>query len=557
MKRFAKLSKKLKVFILVISIAIGSLCIYSFVDNDFEIAKNLDIFTTLFRELNYNYVDEIKPGELMRTGIDAMLKSLDPYTVFIPESDLESYKFLTTGEYGGIGAYIHKQGEDLVISEPYEGSPIQKAGVQAGDAILEINGNSMKNKTVEDISKLLKGEAGTQVRIKMKRAVEDKSFDVLVTRENIKMNSIPFSGMLDKNVAYISLSDFTQNAGENVKNTFLKLKEKNNVKGLILDLRGNGGGLLQEAILIANIFLDKGELVVNTKGKMAEMNRSYRTTEMPVDKKIPLVVLVDENTASASEIVSGAIQDLDRGVVIGQRTFGKGLVQNVVSLSYNCKLKVTISKYYIPSGRCIQAIDYSHKNKEGGFDKYADSLQKPFKTKVGRVVYDGKGIKPDVVIPAKKLSNISTSLMTKYLVFDFATKFKHDHSTIPPANEFQITDKIFNDFISYISDKDFEYTTESEKNLKNFKEIIEKEKYFDKVKSEYEALYNKILHKKNQDVDTFKDEIKELLKNEIVSRYYFQKGRIEASLSGDPVINQAIHVLSDSTEYKSILKGTL
>ena len=557
MKRFAKLSKKFKVFILVISIAIGSLCVYSFVDNDFEIAKNLDIFTSLFRELNYNYVDEIKPGELIRTGIDAMLKSLDPYTVFIPESDLESYKFLTTGEYGGIGAYIHKQGEDLVISEPYEGSPIQKAGVQAGDVILEINGNSMKNKTVEDISKLLKGEAGTQVRIKMKRAVEDKSFDILVTRENIKMNSIPFSGMLDQNVAYISLSDFTQNAGENVKNIFLKLKEKNNVKGLILDLRGNGGGLLQEAILIANIFLDKGELVVNTKGKMTEMNRSYRTTEMPVDKKIPLVVLVDENTASASEIVSGAIQDLDRGVVIGQRTFGKGLVQNVVSLSYNCKLKVTISKYYIPSGRCIQAIDYSHKNKDGGFDKYADSLQKPFKTKGGRVVYDGKGIKPDVVIPAKKLSNISTSLMTKYLVFDFATKFKHDHSTIAPANEFQITDKIFNDFLNYISDKDFEYTTESEKNLKNFKEIIEKEKYFDKVKSEYEALYNKILHKKNQDVDTFKDEIKELLKNEIVSRYYFQKGRIEASLSGDPVINQAIHVLLDSTEYKNILKGAL
>ncbi|MCD4663739.1 MAG: S41 family peptidase, partial [Bacteroidales bacterium] len=342
--------------------------------NNFEISKNLDIYTTLFKKLNTNYVDDISAGELIKTGIDAMLESLDPYTVYIPESEVEDYKFITTGQYGGIGALIQKQGDYIVIAEPYEDKPAHTAGLKAGDKILEIEGKSTEGKSTSDVSAILKGQPGSSVNVLISRDGIDDPFEMELARENIKIDNIPYYGMLNNRVGYIKLTGFTQKAGKEVKDAFIDLRDNNDLKGIILDLRGNGGGLLQEAVNITNIFVDKGEVVVSTKGKLPNKNNTYRTMNVAVDKEIPLVVLVDNSSASASEIVGGAIQDLDRGVIIGQRTFGKGLVQNVMPLSYNSQAKITVAKYYIPSGRCIQAIDYSHKDKNGDSKRIPDSL---------------------------------------------------------------------------------------------------------------------------------------------------------------------------------------
>ena len=368
--------------IFFIIFSLGSLNVNSqdYEKNDFEISKNLDIFTTLYKQLHVNYVDDVKSGELMKIAIDAMLESLDPYTVYIPEADIEDYKFMTTGQYGGIGALIHKRNTKIVISEPYEGFPADKAGLKAGDILIEVNGKSLKNKNTDEVSSLLKGTPGTTVEVMIIRDTLEKPIPKTITREEIKISSVPYFGMVSNDVGYINLSGFTQNASKEVKDALIKLKENSNFKGLILDLRGNGGGLLNEAVNIVNLFVDKGQLVVSTKGKIKEKNNIHKTTNTPVDVNIPIIVLVDDNSASASEIVTGAIQDLDRGVILGQRTFGKGLVQNIVPLSYNSEMKVTIAKYYIPSGRCIQAIDYSKKDENGRAEKIPDSLLKPFKT---------------------------------------------------------------------------------------------------------------------------------------------------------------------------------
>lgn len=526
-------------------------------ENNFEISKNLDIYATLLKELDKNYADQINPSELTETAIDAMLETLDPYTVYIPESNAEDYKLMTTGQYGGIGALIHKNGGYVVISEPYEGFPAQKAGLKAGDRILEINGKSMKDKNSDEVSEILKGQPGVELELMIGRMGVTDPFPVKVMREEIKIPNIPYYGMLHNGIGYIKLTAFTQSAGNEVKKALTELKSNNELKGIILDLRGNGGGLLNEAVNICNLFVDQNQLIVSTKGKIASKNQDHLTRFAPVDKDLPLAILVDRNSASASEIVAGAIQDLDRGVVIGQLTYGKGLVQNVVPLSYNSQVKITVAKYYIPSGRCIQAIDYFHRDKNGQAERVPDSLITEFKTKNGRPVYDGGGIEPDVSMDPMKLSKISQTLITKFLLFDFANQYALDHTSIAPPDQFVVTDDIFNGLVAFLKDKNYDYQTASEKALESLKADATKENYFNAIESDYNSLKSKILHDKSKDLITYKDEIKFLLKDEIVSRYYYQKGRIVASLSDDPEIAKAIEVLQGTATYLAILDGTI
>ncbi len=521
----------------------------------FEIMKNLDIYSNLIKELNQDYVDEINPGELTQTGIEAMLESLDPYTNFIPESQVEDYKFITTGQYGGIGSLIHQQGDYIVISEPYEGSPSDRAGLKAGDKILEVNGKQAKGKSYDDVSAILKGQAGTSVNVLIQRDGESQPFAKTIVRENIKIDNIPYSGMVDPQIGYIKLTGFTQNAAKELKQAFLKLKEGNDLKGIIIDLRGNGGGLLNEAVDIANIFVERGQEIVSTKGKMADKNRSHLTMSPPVDLNIPIVVLVDRSSASASEILAGSLQDLDRAVVVGQRTFGKGLVQNVVPLSYNAQMKITVAKYYIPSGRCIQAIDYEHKKKDGSFGKIPDSLIRAFKTKNGRTVYDGGGINPDLITKSRQYSNLELALYGKYFVFDFATLYARQHQTIPAADLFEIDDSTYNSFVAYIHGKDYSYKTKSERSLEDLKNIALKENYFDAIKEEYDRLKSRMEKDKQEDLKKYSDQVKELLKLEIIARYYYQRGKILATLKTDPDIFDAIAVLKDKEKYAGILAG--
>ncbi len=523
--------------------------------NNFEISKNLEIYATLFRELNKNYVDEISPGELMKTGIDAMLESLDPYTVYISEAEVEDYRFITTGQYGGIGALIHKDGDYVVISEPYEKNPAQEAGLIAGDIILEVDGKPMKGKSTNDVSTLLKGQPGTSVNLLIQRETVEEPFQVELKRNNVKIDNVPYFGMVDDQVGYIKLTGFTQEAGQEVKEAFMELRNQHDLSGLILDLRGNGGGLLQEAVNITNIFVDKGEMVVSTRGKIAIKNHTYRTTEPAVDTQIPLIVLVDNGSASASEIVAGALQDHDRAVIVGQTTFGKGLVQNVIPIAYNSQAKITVAKYYIPSGRCIQEIDYSHKDENGDAPKIPDSLITAYKTSNGRLVYDGHGIDPDVEIDRPSMSNIGYTLLTDYLIFKYANQFAREHQTIAPADEFEITDEIYDDFVAYVNGHDFEYTTRCEKSLEKLKESAEKEHYLDAIETEINELADKLAAIKSNDIQKHRDEISDMLKLEIISRYYYQTGKIVASLAADKEIDKAIELINQRDSYLAILGG--
>lgn len=546
-------NKTIKVSLVVFSLSVVMFTA-GFVNNQFEISKNLDIFATLFKQLHLNYVDDINSSNLIKTAIDEMLVSLDPYTNYIPEDEVEDLRFMTTGQYGGIGALIQKRDEYIMITDPYFGFPAQKAGLNAGDIIIEVNDKDIRKLSSSEVSDLLRGQPGTPVKLKYKRLNVKEEMVKEILREEVKIDNIPYSGILSNNIGYIKLTSFTQNAGKEVKDAFVDLKGKANLEGIILDLRGNGGGLLNEAVNIANIFVDKGQLVVSTKGKMADKNSRHQTLNPAVDNEMPLVVLVDRGSASASEIVAGAFQDLDRGLIIGQRTFGKGLVQNVFPLSYNAKLKITVAKYYIPSGRCIQAINYAERNEDGSINRIPDSLKVAFKTKNGRTVYDGGGIEPDVKVEPFEYSNISISLVTKNLIFDYATKFFYENEKIPPVAEFKITDKIYKDFLAFIADKDYDYTTQSEKKLKELKDIAEKEKYFESLKSEYENLNKKLIHNKDEDLANFRQEIEFLLKNEIVSRYYYQKGRIENNLDFDAEVDSAVAVIKDKGRYNQLLK---
>ena len=552
MNKFLKL-----VFItIVIQISLVGLSPVLGQSNNFEISKNLDIYATLFKEINTNYVEEINPGELMETGIDAMLKSLDPYTVFIPEAEVEDYKFITTGQYGGIGALIHKDGDHVVISEPYEENPAQLSGLKAGDRIVEVDGKLLEGKSTSDVSSILKGQAGTTVNIVVEREGVDSPISKEIVRENVKIKNIPYYGMVEDGIGYIKLAGFTQRAGKEVKEAFLELKKYNELKGFILDLRGNGGGLLQEAVNIANVFVEKDQFIVSTKGKLATKNNSYKTNSIAVDKDIPLVVLIDNSSASASENVAGALQDLDRAVIVGQRSFGKGLVQNVIPVAYNSQAKITVAKYYIPSGRCIQAIDYSKRDADGNGEITPDSLSTAYKTMNGRTVFDGHGIEPDIEIEPAVLSKLSYTLLTKYLFFNYATKFEMENDSIPSADQFVVTDDIYDNFVAYLADKDYSYTTMSEKSIEQLKEHAEEEKYFTDIETEYNMLFQKMKEKKSDDIEKHKEEIKKILRLEIVSRYYYQTGKIVSSLKDDIELNKAIEILNTNEEYLAILDGT-
>lgn len=548
--------KSFKKYLLILSIAASSFLSFSFVDNYFEISKNLDIFATLFRELNMYYVDETQPGELMKKGIDSMLESLDPYTNFIPESEIEDFRFMTTGEYGGIGAIIRQKDDYIVIVEPYEGSPAQKADIRAGDVIIEVNGKNIKGKNSSDVSKILKGQANSEVTLLIEREGEKNRIEKKLMRQEIKVNNVPYYGMLKDDIGYIKLTGFTETASREVKDAFVDLKSKG-MKKLIFDLRDNGGGLLKEAVNIVNFFVPKGSDVVSTRGKIKEWDKVHKALNSPLDLEIPLVVVINGNSASASEIVAGAIQDFDRGVVIGERSFGKGLVQQTRPLSYNAQLKVTVAKYYTPSGRCIQKLDYSHKDEEGKATKIADSLITTFKTKGGRLVYDGNGIDPDINTEDKEFSVISAVLLGKNHIFDYATRYRTKHETIDNAREFRLSDTDFDDFVKFLDGKDYSYTTTTEKMLEDIKATAEKEKYLKEVEAELEALNTKVKKNKQNDLYRFKEEIKELLENEIVSRYYYQRGRIENAFTYDADIKKASEILNDSKQYTQVLKGEI
>lgn len=548
--------KYIKKLVITISVIAGSIFSMGFVDKYFEISKNLDIFTTLYRELNIFYVDETDPGDLMKKAIDSMLESLDPYTTYIPESEMEDFRFMTTGQYGGIGAIISKREDYVIITEPYEGFPAHKAGLIAGDKLIEINGKSVKGKSTEDVSKFLKGQPNTTVNVVIEREGLDKPFAVDLKREEVKVKSVPYYGMIDGGIGYIKMISFTRNVSNEIEEAFEELSKENDLKGLILDLRGNPGGLLNEAVNTTNLFVDKGLKVVSTKGKVKDWDKDYITLNKPLDKDIPLVVLINSRSASASEIVSGAIQDLDRGVVIGQRSFGKGLVQQTRKLSYNSQLKVTIAKYYIPSGRCIQALDYSDRNEDGSVGSIADSLKTEFKTLNGRSVWDGGGIKPDIILTSRKYSNILASIVSKRYIFDFANNYYRENKTLESPSVFEVNDVIYNDFVSYLSDKEYEYETRTEKAISRILKDAQKEKYISDLQAEIDALQAKMESSKINDIERFKKEISEVIEGEIVTRYYFQNGRIEASLKHDDEVNKALEILQDHEAYKAILIGT-
>jgi carboxyl-terminal processing protease len=522
-------------------------------DKDFKIAKYLDIFVTLFREVDLYYVDEKDPEDLINKSIEGMLGSLDPYTTFIPESDMDEFQFMTTGQYGGIGALIRKGGNYIIISEPYEGFPAQKAGLRAGDTLFSVNGISTKGKTVSIVSEMLKGTPNTELKLLLQHG-NNSPAEKIFKREKITIKNVPYYGFVDKGVGYIQLGGFTKDAVKEVRKAFTGLKEKG-ATSIIIDLRGNPGGLLNESVEIANIWIKKGQEIVSTRGKSSR-DSTYRTSFAPIDTTISLAVLVNRGSASASEILAGSLQDLDRAIIVGERTFGKGLVQTTRSLSYKTYLKITTAKYYIPSGRCIQALDYSHRNEDGSVGYVPDSLISEFKTKNGRLVYDGGGIRPDVDVAATPPSNITISLYLNNLLFDYATLFALNHDSITGPGEFEISDKIYNDFLSFLSNKSFDYNTQSNDKLDELITTAKREGYYSIAKNEIEALRIKLSADKNIDLLTFSQEIKNLLREEIVSRYYYQTGRIIAELKNDEQLDMAIKLLNEIGTVNSILHGT-
>lgn len=547
--------KNFKKGLIIVTLSIFSIVTWSFVDNEFKIAKGLDIYFNLFKELNYYYVDNVDPEKLIQTSIDGMLESLDPYTTFIPESEMDNFKFQTTGQYGGIGALIRKNGDYTVISEPYENFPAAKGGLKAGDVILEIDGKSVKSKDISGVSEMLKGTPGTEVEVLVNRFGQEKPLKKKLIREKVTIPNVPYYGIIRDSIGYIRLTSFTTDAGKDVGMALTEL-QKRNAKGVIFDLRGNPGGLLIEAVNVANNFLNKNQLVVFTKGKVKDSYKRYLTQNDAIDTIIPMITLVNRGSASASEIVAGSLQDLDRSVILGQRTFGKGLVQQTRPLSYNTQLKVTTAKYYIPSGRCIQALDYTHRNEDGSVGYIPDSLIKEFKTNNGRTVKDGGGIMPDIKITPEKVSDIAFNLYTKNFIFDFATQYSLTHDSILIPRIFTIDDHIYGDFIKFLDGKDFDYKTKTEEDFKTLLETAKKEKYYKQAEEEFKKLKEKLSHDRNKDLENFRPEISEFLTEEIVTRYYYQKGKIEASLITDPEVQKAIDLLKDSKTYSSILNGT-
>ena len=524
-------------------------------NKDFEVLKNLGIFTSAYKNLELTYVDGVNPGELIKKALDAMMATLDPYTVYIPEADIEDVRIMTEGQYGGIGSLIHYRDGAVYISEPYEGFPADKAGLKPGDKILEVNEESTQGKNTADVSAMLKGQAGTTLTLLMERRGVAKPFEVTLTRQEIQIKNVTYYGMLRDSVGYIRQDGFTEGASKEVKEAFLDLKRQG-MKYLVFDLRYNGGGLLSEAVDIVNLFYRKGVPVVSTKGRMASRNHTYYTRETPVDTEIPIVFLTSRGTASASEILSGSMQDYDRAVLVGERTFGKGLVQNILPLPYNAQMKVTIAKYYIPSGRCVQALDYSHKDADGRPLPVPDSLRTAFRTAGGRVVYDGDGIEPDVAVDVPLVSDVAYSLVTKFLIFDYANRYVEKHEKLGDVADFVVDEALYEDFLKFMEDKDYGYKLSSERVLDDFKRAVEADSCLDAVRTQYEALAKTLADTKQGDLRRHQKEISAYLREEIASRYYYQAGRAEAELAGDETVNTAIEILLDQDRYRALLKPT-
>lgn len=520
--------------------------------NGFEHIKGMELMDLIYQHLEMYFVDEPQPGKMSKVAIDAMLNELDPYTVYYHESNMEDYRMMTTGQYGGIGALIRKMGEYTYIAEPYEGKPAQKAGILAGDKILSIDGKDMKSKNSDEVSSALKGPKGTTIQVRILRNNSEEK-TIAITRDEIKLPDVPYSGMLNEQVGYIKLNSFTATASADVKSAFATLKEKGMTQ-LVLDLRGNGGGLLIEAVKIVNMFVKKGQTVVTTRGRIQDENRVYKTTENPIDLEIPLVVLVDGGSASASEIVAGSLQDLDRAVVIGQTSFGKGLVQRTFDLKYGSKVKITIAKYYTPSGRCVQKLEYYEKEEGERPKEIPDSLIKVFKTVNGRDVIDGRGIEPDIAIEVREYSRLTAMLIVHNLIFNYATDYFFAHPSIPEAGKFSLSDADYERFKQMAIKDTFDYSTASEEMLKRMRKTAEEEGYFDDSKAEYEALMKLVTPSKERDLEKFKAEIKEVLENEIISRYYFQNGRTIDAFRYDDELKRALEVLKNKQEYNTILK---
>ncbi len=518
----------------------------------FEIAKNLDIFASLFKEVNALYVDEINPNKLIRTGIDAMLNSLDPYTNYIAEDEVEDYRTLNTGQYGGIGAVTREIGNRTVVTLVYEGYPAFKNGLKIGDEVLKMDEVDLSKITQEEANHLMRGQVGTSVTLIVKRIGVDQPIKLEFKREKIKISNVPYFGMVSSNVGFVQLTDFTPEAGKEVKNAVVALKEKG-AKSIILDLRGNPGGLLFEAVNICNIFIPKGKKVVTTKGKVEDSNIHYETLNNPVDLDIPVAVLINRGSASASEIVAGTLQDYDRAIIIGEKSYGKGLVQLSRPLSYNSQIKITTAKYYTPTGRCIQVLDYTHRREDGSVESLPDSLKKEFKTSKGRTVFDGGGIDPDINIMESETAAITQALFVNGYLFDFATLYASQHPSVPPATEFTLTDQEYQEFVNWMKNNPYNYRSELEKRLALFTNEAKKERYYADLKIQLDQIGTKLADSRKNDLMSFKDQIKLLLEQDIASRYYLEKGAVEVAFKYDQDVKKSIDILNNSNQYKKIL----
>ncbi len=547
MKRIKKLSSTLKISILLIFVGVA---FTAFKVDYFEINKQLELFTGVYKEVSLYYVDETEPGQLMEKAVEGMMKSLDPYTVYIPESEVEDFRIIQTGQYGGIGSTIRVIDNKILIADPHEGFPADKAGLKAGDWIKAVDGINLVGKNSEEVSRTLKGTPGSEVKVTYER--DGKETTVTIKREEIQLKSVPYYGMIDKNTGYIYLSSFTDKASKEVKEALLELKKDPNLTQVIFDLRGNPGGLLNEAVNVSNIFLEKGTEVVSTKGRIKEVDNVYKTLKPAIDTEIPIAILINRGSASASEIVAGTFKDLDRGIVVGQRSYGKGLVQQQHPLKYGSQVKITIAKYYTPSGRCIQAINYAERGEDGSVTRIPDSLRTEFKTKNGRSVYDGGGVDPDLEIPEEEAAGILISLVNAGHLFNYATLFASKHPEIATAGTFTLSDAQYNDFINYLSDKKYAYTTDTERQLERLKKIAEGEEFVG-LQADLLALEEKTLKLKSDDLLRHKKQIATYLEQEIVGRYFYQAGKIRQGLKDDPMIIEAVKTLNNKKQYNEIL----
>jgi carboxyl-terminal processing protease len=545
------MKKRYPIILLLIG-GIGAVAFTAPVDRYFEIAKNLDVFASLFKEVNSLYVDEVSPTKMVHTGIDEMLNSLDPYTNYISEDQVEDFRTLNTGQYGGIGALTRTMLKKTVVTMVYESFPAYKNGLRIGDEVVKMDGIELSKLSQEEANHLMRGQVGTPVKLSIKRLGVDKLIEFEFKREKIKINNVPYFGMIDSDVGYVQLTEFTSDAGKEVKNALINLKEQG-AKNIVFDLRGNPGGLLFEAVNICNLFVAKGKKIVDTKGKLEEHNITYETLNAPVDLDIPVAVLINRGSASASEIVAGTLQDYDRAVVIGERSFGKGLVQLSRPLPYHAQVKITTAKYYTPTGRCIQVLDYAHRREDGSAGTIPDSLKKEFKTLHGRKVYDGGGIDPDVKLTEPEPATVVQVLQANGFIFDFATAYAAKHPTIAAAKNFALSDAEYDEFMRWMKDKSYSYKSPMQTELEAFEAEAKKEKYYTNLKPQLDAINTRLNESKKNDLVLHKDRIKIVLEEEIAARYYLEKGAVESRFKYDLEIKKAIQVLHNQVEYKKIL----